>query len=355
MVAYMPSGIVNLNKASEIQKENLFSSRDIENISNDENIYLIQLFRMPFEEEVVLLNEVFMRYPKMKLQIWHDVKDLGFLQSLPSVTYLSIHNNGVLNNIETLITLTNLEVVRLNLSEQMDYSFIKELPQTLKKIELQFPNKKVNFDYQWLERFAQLELLSVQGRKKDIEQVGTLKQINALILQGITVPHYDFINHLSQLDTLSIRLGASHNFDALKMNTTIKNLEFWCVSRLSDLDFIKSMSTVESLYLQELRNVNYLPNLSGMVNLRTLGLNGMNGLVDISGIERASALKKFVCVSNKNIDIGIYLPVFENKAIVSVYMSQFTQKNLMKYKQLHSEHQKQEAPKPYMPKWIIDF
>jgi len=139
------------------------------------------------------------------------------------------------------------------------------------------------------------------------------------------------------------------------MNHTIKNLELWCVSKLSDLDFIENMYNIECIYLQELRNVAKLPNLNALKILHTLALNNMSGLVDMSGIDMASALQKFVCVSNKNIDIGIYLPIFKNKAIKFVYMSQFTQKNLTKYKQLHSTYQKQEVPKPYMPKWIIDF
>ncbi|MGY3777427.1 leucine-rich repeat domain-containing protein [Isobaculum melis] len=334
-------------------------NKDIIEIMRTKNIETIQLFRPITLEEAALLNELFIKQPNKKLHIWClDVSapaDLDYLENLTALGYLSILGHDIeVKNIKILEQLQCLSTLKLCQLKNVDYAFLKHLTKRLVSLHLELPKRKTKIDYRWLQSYPQLEKLSIQGNKRDIEQLQYLDRIKSLTLRGITIDSYEFIHQMTSLEKLSIRLGASKDFSALKNHANIKVLEFWCVQKLSDLSFVSSMKNLEWLYLHELPHVEKMPDMSELYHLKTIMIDSLKNLNDFSALKHAPALLEYIEGGNQYVSIDARLPIFENKQVETIYCRPLANKDdekfamyLQKYAKKLNEHH------PIMPKWAI--
>jgi hypothetical protein len=87
---------------------------------------------------------------------------------------------------------------------------------------------------------------------------------------------------------------------------------------LSDLDFISSLTGLQYLFLQSLRNVIRIPDLSKLSKLRRLHLENMKALIDLTAIAHAPVLEEFSHFSAQNIDPAKYIDLLKMASLKSV-------------------------------------
>jgi hypothetical protein len=88
-------------------------------------------------------------------------------------------------------------------------------------------------------------------------------------------------------------------------------LELWQVRGLTDIDAVSSITGLQYLFLQSLRNVTAIPDLSKLQNLRRLYLENMMGLKDVSAIQSAPALEELIHACAQNMTVEQYRPLLE--------------------------------------------
>jgi hypothetical protein len=94
---------------------------------------------------------------------------------------------------------------------------------------------------------------------------------------------------------------------------SLKYLELWQVSKLSNIDFISELKTIQNLFLQSLPLITKFPDLIKCEKLKRIYLENMKSLKDLSGIKNAKNLEDFIFVSATKQEIKDILPVLDNK------------------------------------------
>lgn len=129
-----------------------------------------------------------------------------------------------------------------------------------------------------------------------------MEQLEELTLRSITLPGLDLLVQLPRLRRLDIKLGGATNLKALAQLKTLQRLELWLIRGLTDLSVIGEMVSLESLFLQALRNVKELPSLRNLKLLRRVVLETMKGLEDVCAVAEAPALEELILVDMPRIE-----------------------------------------------------
>ena len=87
------------------------------------------------------------------------------------------------------------------------------------------------------------------------------------------------------------------------------------VKGLTDISVISTMTGLQYLFLQSLRNVRSIPDLSKLTALRRIYLENMKGLQDISALGSAPALEEFIHVAAGGMEPVQYLPLLKSKTL----------------------------------------
>ncbi len=153
-----------------------------------------------------------------------------------------------------------------------------------------------------LGRFPTLRSLYIEGHHKGIGAISQLKHLEELTLRSITLPELDLLAQLPRLRRLGIKLGGTTNLEALAKLRALEYLELWLIRGLADLSVIAEMISLESLFLQALKNVTMLPSFASLRLLRRVHLETMKGLTDLSAVAEAPALEKLVLLDMTSLD-----------------------------------------------------
>lgn len=170
-----------------------------------------------------------------------------------------------------------------------------------------------------LEKYKEtLEELYIEGNKKDLELISEFTNIRELLLRSITNTNIGFISSLQHLEYLRILLGGIKDFTVLKKLKNLKYLELWMVRGLGDLNFISEIESLETLFLQALKQVKALPSFKGNKNLKKIKLMEMNGLENIQSIQEAEYLEELFIYAIKNKDLDSYKFINQMKSLKNI-------------------------------------
>lgn len=167
--------------------------------------------------------------------------------------------------------------------------------------ELILGRTKKTFSMSALGRFSELEVLWLDGHRRNVEIIASMPTLRTLSLRSITLPDLRLLAPLKGLERFWLGLGGTTRLIGLDLLERLKHLEIWLVRRLSDLRVVGSIRSLESLHLQALGRVTSLPSFAALATLRTVHLETMRGLKDLSPIAAAPALTELRLVDMRQL------------------------------------------------------
>ena len=253
------------------------SGRMAAKICADSSCRIIQIDEYVPTQKLRYVDEIFQRRPDVAFRIYLFVEenmicDLGFLEKLPHVRRLMVDCLGGVENKEALFALP-LESLYLELYDEKDFSFIRELQPTLKSFALGDTRASRKFDCRWLLKFEELEELSLRREKRNLECVSELPKLRKLSLRGVKPASWDFVND-SNISELSVNWCGTSDLSALAGNERLEKLSLWRLGKLQSLDFIPTLKNLRSLTLSALPKSLDLPDFGALENLEELYIDG---------------------------------------------------------------------------------
>ena len=180
-----------------------------------------------------------------------------------------------------------------------NFDFLREIPAGLRELALATTkSKKPRLDE--LGRFHSLQRLYLEGQQRGIDVLSSLKTLERLTLRSISTNDLGYLERLDRMWSLEVKLGGIQDLSALERKKCLKYLELWQIRGLRDLSFISSLSGLQYVFLQALRNVIAIPDLSRLLELRRLSLENMKALADVSALWSSPSLTEFIHVSANN-------------------------------------------------------
>ncbi|MCS4226930.1 hypothetical protein [Sphingobacterium sp. BIGb0165] len=297
-----------------------FEEAGLRALAADSSTKYIQFSAPLSNDEIDLLERiVFSQRQDIALRIFGHYTtacDLTFLERIPSLKKVSIDCLIKATGINTVTKLKNLETLAVGILNLDNFDFLEKINPNLKELFLyQTRSKKPNIEC--IERFKNLEYLYLERQQNGINAISKLKELKKIVLRSISTPNIDFLEGLEDLWSVNIKLGGIKSFEPLKNLPSIKYLELWQVRGLSDLSFISALPSLQNLFIQSLKQVTALPDLSKSKLLRRISLESMSGLTDVFSLKDVPNLKEFIIWDGSQ-NADFYLPVFENPTVESV-------------------------------------
>ena len=233
-------------------------------------------FRSPLGHRDLEALSSFMRdYPNVTLRAYGDyrgsIPNLDFLEHFPELRRFAADLYG-LENID------GLSALPLDLAELA-------LGRTRRRISLA-P----------LARFDRLDRLYLEGHTKDLEVIQQLTGLQRLTLRSITLPGLGMLAPLERLRSLALKLGGTRDLAFLPHVGRLEYVELWMVRGLADVSVLGQIPTLRCLFLQALKRVDNLPDLSQARDLVWLCLDTMKSLNDFDAVAAAPALEELLLI-----------------------------------------------------------
>jgi hypothetical protein len=247
--------------------------------------------------------------------------DLGFLQFIPSVSKLVVNClSGPIKNAERIGDLQRLTSLKVGITQLPDFSFLERLPPLLDTLYLEETQSK-NLSLKAIARFPSLRRLYIERHHKDLELIGTLPNLQSLVLRSITVPSLSFLTSLSRLRVLNLKLGGTTKLDALRELLNLRELEIWQVRKLVDIRVVARIPKLETLMLQDLPNVTDIPSLASCTSLKTVFIKHLKSLEDLSPIAEAPNLEHFALTGPTKCLPEAFKPFLNHKALKEIWVA----------------------------------
>src|SRR6476469_2329268 len=229
---------------------------------------VVQFDRRLTDEDFAQLGEWFRPYPEMDLRAsgsYHNsITDLAFLRFLPTLRRFAAD--------ALWDSLTSLDGLR-------------HLPADLE--ELGIGATRAKLDLAVLSRFPDLTWLFVEGQTKHLEVISGLTALRDLTLRSITMPDVSLLLPLTGLRSLDLKLGGTRDLRLLPRVGELWYLELWMIRGLTDVTPAGGISSLRTLFLQALRQVEALPDFREATELKRVRLETMKGLRDLRPLATA--------------------------------------------------------------------
>jgi hypothetical protein len=246
--------------------------------------------------------------------------DLGFLQFIPSVSKLVVNClRGPIENVERIGDLQRLTSLKVGITQLRDFSFLERLPPLLDTLYLEEAQSK-NLSLKAIVRFPRLRRLYIERHHKDLESIGTLTNLESLVLRSITVPSLSFLTSLSSLRVLNLKLGGTIKLDALSELLNLRELEMWQVRKLEDIRVVARIPKLETLMLQDLPNVTEAPSLASCSSLKTIVIRHLKSLEDLSSIAEAPNLEHFALTGPSKCLPEAFRPFLNHQTLKDIWV-----------------------------------
>ena len=288
---------------SRSQFDNSITQKEIERLVSIPELRVLQCSKPVSSRTWDLLNSSFFsRRPDVELRVYGFGEfpcDLNFLQRMQHVRRFSADCLLQATGVEHVAALEQLESLSIGIFDLKDFEFLAQTPNSLKQLSLgATKSKKPKLDV--LGRFGSLTTLYLDGQQNHIEVLAELETIEYLTLRSITTRSLDYLKPLNRLWSLDIKLGGISNLAGIEDKPAIKYLELWQIRDLSDIGVISSLVGLQYMFLQSLKHVLRIPDLSRLTQLRRVWLENLKGLEDLSALEGAPALEEFIHTSARN-------------------------------------------------------
>ena len=177
------------------------------------------------------------------------------------------------------------------------------------------PRDLESLDWNHLARFDGLKSLYLEGQANGIEVLSGLHALEEVTLRSITTADLRYLEPLTRLWSLDIKLGGIRSFRGIEGKSTIKYLQLWQIRELASADVLASLPGLQNVFLQSLPNIKALPALQGCSALRRVFLQNMKGFHEFGSLEHAPALEEFALLEGKGQQPEQLLPVLRNSAL----------------------------------------
>jgi hypothetical protein len=280
-------GTINLHgepTSAEIQA--LVDDRSVKVVRPDRNVSSSTWARLDVE--------LFQRRPDVRLAISALDYDLSSVCGLKYLRNLAFSCLGKATGLEDIVKIPALESLYLHVYRLDSFEFLREIsPLHLTSLTLG-RTKSAKPSLAPLARFANLKKVYLEGHRKEIEVIGTLRRLEDLTIRSVTTPDLSYLRSLPRLLSVDLKLGGTKNLAALAGMKTIRYLEVWQVSGLTNVEVAGQLPGLQYLFLQALPHVKRLPSFVGSRALRRVHLFNMPGLKDLRPLESAPALEDLV-------------------------------------------------------------
>jgi hypothetical protein len=255
-----------------------------------------------------LNDEFFTRRADVNLRVYGfygEVCDLSFLSRLRNVESFSANCLLHAKGIEYLEALESLRSLEVGIYDLQDFEFLAVVPAKLSHLSLE-ATKSRKPRLNLLKRFSSLKSLYLERQENQIEVLAELRTVDKLTLRSISKSRLEFLERLDNLWSLEIKLGGTSDLSAIAGRQSIKYLELWKILGLKEIGVISTLTGLQFLFLQSLKNVRSLPDLSRLPKLKRVWLEDLKGLEDLSALEQAPALEELVHTSARNMHPNQY-------------------------------------------------
>lgn len=237
-----------------------------------EHCHTIQFSERLTDDEMRALAEFMTGYPEVRLRVYGgyggSISDLEFLRFFPSVRLFSV---------DAIYQLPSLDGIR-HLSPDLEDLLIGR-------------TRSKGFSLTNLARFTGLRKLYLEGQQKDFDSIGALAGLEDLTLRSITLPDLSPLEPLSKLRSLDIKLGGTKDLRLLPRVGSLEYVELWMIRGLDDVSPLAEVPTLDSFFLQSLKQVTRLPSFAASPALRHVILQTMKGITDLRPLASAPNLE----------------------------------------------------------------
>jgi hypothetical protein len=231
-------------------------------------------FRAPLtEDEHRRLADWLVAYPAVTLRAFGSVPDLDFLRFHTQLRKFSA--DALYDALES-------------------FDGLRHLGPDLHSLVLGSTRRRLSL--QPLSGLTGLQRLYLESHTKDLDVVAGLTSLTSLTLRSITLPDLSLLLPLTGLRALDLKLGGTRDLSLLPSVGRLEYLELWLVRGLHDLRPVTDVTTLRHLFLQALKQVTALPDLSRLRGLDTVYLETMKGLTDLTPLLTAPALRRVALV-----------------------------------------------------------
>jgi hypothetical protein len=84
---------------------------------------------------------------------------------------------------------------------------------------------------------------------------------------------------------------------------------------LSDISVLSTLAGLQFLFLQALKRIGALPDLTSLKRLRKVGIESMHGLQSLHVLECAPSLEDIRHIDNRTISMDAYLPILRKDSL----------------------------------------
>ncbi len=225
-----------------------------------------------------------------------------FLRQRPEIGLRTFTHWGALGeerDVDFLVHFPFLKRLEIGIYRLRDLSGIAHVAPSLE--EFTFAQTSRPWSLSFLADCPRLKTLYLEKQPRDIEVLGQLKQLEDLTLRSITLPDLSLLLPLKKLLSLDIKLGGTRDLRLLPEIGRLRYLELWQILGLADLDVLGEVATLQSLFLQALKQVKHLPSLKNLKRLRRVDLEKMSGIRDLAPLAAAPALEELAICDMKHL------------------------------------------------------
>jgi hypothetical protein len=151
---------------------------------------------------------------------------------------------------------------------------------------------------------SSLQELHVEGPVSGVRVLSELTGMQDLTLRSVNMPDLSPLAPMTELASLDLKLGNTRDLSLLPGFTRLRYFEAWMIRGLADISVIGEVTTLEKLWLQDLKHVARLPPLGKLTRLRRIRLEGMRGLTDVGELMTAPALERLALLRMSAVDVG---------------------------------------------------
>jgi hypothetical protein len=322
--ALMPLAKKNYLSKGRMQFEGSLTAAEVDSLATDPQLRVLQTSSpVEFETWDLLNGKLFSVRHDVDLRVYgfHSSGcDLSFLSRLGNLRRFSADCLKQARGVEHIAALENLRSLSVGIYGLENFDFLASLPdKSLRELFLGATKSKKP-SLRLLERFGELRKLQIEGQQRDIDVISKLCWIEDVTLRSISVDGLSFLNGLSHLWSLDIKLGGTNDLSALEGMDGIKYLELWQVRGLRDISVISAMHGLQYLFLQSLPHIHSIPDLSKLIALKRVHLESMKGLRDISALSKAPALAEFVHLSAQGMEPAQYADLLTCKKLTQFFV-----------------------------------
>jgi hypothetical protein len=286
----------NSHSDSRINFFGLLTEPEIYVLASNPSLRFLQ-FDQPVDPKNWSLLErlLFSNRPDVALRVYghhKDECDLSFLAELPSLRrfYADCLNEAV--SLETIKELHHLEHLSIGVELLESFDFLNSVTSKLKSLSLG-PTISSKPTLSVIPRFSELRELGVSGHTKGLDLLAAVPSLETLRFSCLKSPNIEFLSELPRLCSLSFLLGGSEDLSAIAHVKGLKDLELTRIRRLHDISFISRCIELQRLVLDQLRQVEHLPDMVPLTKLRRLTVADLKGLKSFDPLGAAPALEVF--------------------------------------------------------------